>query len=244
MCPACVEQLNQKWYPKKDFDEQPRYLKHNTKCKLWNVLGPLNNWRRITVTDKSVPKGLSTSLVTRNIFRDTLQDRAFSMSSTIEIGNYGAIATTDASALSGYYVFSFTSDGYVLQKQIITNSDKIAAGELVCDITWLNPVPNASRMYSHGIKDDTSLNSTIRIQHIVEGNIKFTLLSSRNMLPKSIRPMFDDLLSKSTIIVNEECHDMIIENIAARTHLDYEEFFSSTEEDSESSSLSGEEDSV
>ena len=124
-----------------------------------------------------------------------------------------------------------------------TNSERIPEGVLVCDITWLNPVPNASRMYSHGLKDDASLNSTIRIQHVVEENVKFILLSSTNMLPKAIRPMFDALVSKSTIIVNEDCHDMIIENITARTHLDYETFFSSSEEECESSSHSGDEDS-
>ena len=44
--------------------------------------------------------------------------------------------------------------------------------------------------------------------------------------------------------MDEDCHDMIIDNIAARTHLDYDEFFSSTEEDNDSVSTSGEDDLV
>ena len=111
------------------------------------------------------------SRVIRNVFRETLQDRAFAMSSIIEPGKLGAIATTDASASSGYYVFSFTSSAYVLQEQIRNNSKKLPKGEYVCDITWLNPVPNCSRMYSHGFKDDSSLNSIIRIHFFDEFKI-------------------------------------------------------------------------
>ena len=64
------------------------------------------------------------------------------------------------------------------------------------------------------------------------------------MLPKSMRHLFESLQSKSTIIVDDDCHDTIIENITARSHLDYEEFFSSTEEDNECDSVSSDDDYV
>ena len=137
MCLACTKQLQLSWIQGKAFDDQPRYRKDNKDCRLWTVLGPLNNWRIITIVDNSSSIGQLTSGVTRNVFRETLQDRAFSMSSLIVPGNFGAIATTDASASSGYYVFTFNTVGYVLQDQINTNSERIPAGELVCDITWL-----------------------------------------------------------------------------------------------------------
>ena len=113
------------------------------------------------------------------------------MTPVIVVGNYGAIATMDTSALSGYYILSLMSNGYVLQKGIKTNSEKIPEGELVCDITWLNPLPNCSKLYSHGYRDDSTLNSTIRIQHDVdEENVTFQLLSSSDELPKTLRSMF------------------------------------------------------
>ena len=42
--------------------------------------------------------------------------------------------------------------------------------------------------------------------------------------------MINTLLSKNTIMIDDECHDRIIENIAAMDHLDYEEYFSSVED--------------
>ena len=127
---------------------------------------------------------------------------------------------------------------------ITVNSEKIPAGSLVCDITWLNPVPHCSRLYSHGYKDDSSLVSIIRIQHIVECDVKYKPVSSRDMLTKSLRPMYKTLLSKNTIIIDDECHDRIIENIAAMGHLDYEEYFSSNDEDRSSFNSSDEEEYI
>ena len=113
--------------------------------------------------DKDKKSCTKASNVTRNVLRQALNDKTIHMMSVIEKDNCGAIATTDVSALSGYYVFIFRSTSYVLQKSISTNSERIPAGELDCAITWLNPVPRTSKLYSHGLKDDTSLDSVIRI---------------------------------------------------------------------------------
>ena len=244
MCDACEKQLKQPWILNKPFYEQPRYIGNNVDCSLWKVLGPLNNWRQVHIVDNHMSSGNVASAVTREIFQETLERRAFAMMSVIKEGNYGAIATTDPSARSGYYVFTFSSTGYVLQNGITINSERIPAGSLVCDITWLNAVPNCSRLYSHGYKDDSSLVSIIRIQHIVECDVKYKPVSSRDMLTKSLRPMYKTLLSKNTIIIDDECHDRIIENIAAMGHLDYEEYFSSNDEDRSSFNSSDEEEYI
>ena len=241
MCDSCAQQLDKSWLPNKSFTEQPRYMSDNVHCKLWNVLGPLNNWRLISIVDNDPQYIKSTSIITQNIFRETLHERASAMMSLIEEGNYGAIATTDNAALSGYYVFCFKSCGYILQNSIETNSGKIPAGEFVCDVTWLNSVPNTTRFYSHGFKDDDSLDTIVRIQHIVEENVCFEYLNEKEMLPKSIRYMFDVLKSKNTIVVSNECHDQIIETILARNHLDYDEYLSMTE-DNDSSDIDSSDD--
>ena len=213
-------------------------------CALWNVLGPLNNWRLISITDKEQNLAKHSSEVTQKLFRDTLKDRSFSLMSRIVEGNYGAIPTTDPKATSGYYVFLFRSQGYILQNGITTNSERIPSGALVCDITWLNAVPKSSRLYSHGFKDDTSLDSIIRIQQIVDENVTFSFVTSRDMLSSSIRPMFKELLEKNTIIVDDECHHQIIENIAAIDHLDYDEYFSSTDNSNDYEDTSEDEDDM
>ena len=244
MCVACVKQLKELWLENTDFYQQPRYLPNNERCSLWKVLGSLNNWRKIAIIDRDGFAAKRTSNVTRNVFRQTLKDRTVAMMSVIEKENYGAMATTDTTALSGYYVFCFRSTPYVLQKAIRTNSERIAAGELVCAITWLNPVPHTSNLYSHGLKDDTSLNSIIRVQHVVEENVTFHQLSQKDSLPKQIRPIYNTLISKNTIVIEEDCHHRIIENIIAREHLDYEEFFSLSEDSDNSDSLSSDEESI
>ena len=211
MCEACVDQLKQKWKSNTDFYQQPRYLGDNQRCSLWKVLGSLNNWRLITLLDKDRESGTKASKVTRNVLRQALNDKTMAMMSVIEKDNYGAIATTDDSALAGYYIFIFRSTPYVLQTPITTNSERIPAGELVCAITWLNPVPHTSNLYSHGLKDDTSLDSVIRIQHVVEENVIYHQLSQKDSLHKQIRPMYKILISNNTIVIEEECHDRILE---------------------------------
>ena len=229
MCQACSRQLQQPWLMDKEFYDQPRYKGPNKNCILFPELGDLNNWRLISTFDKDSKLSKISSDATKKVFKETLQERSFHVLSQIEIGNYGAIPTTDPKATSGYYVFCFKSSGYILQKGINTNSERIGKGELVCDITWLNPVPQSSLLYSHGYKDNIELDSTIRIQHIVNENIKFSYVTDSHMLSKSIQPLFAELRKKNTIKIDDDCHSMIIEHIIAREHLDFEEYFSSTD---------------
>ena len=234
MCVACVQQLQQPWIKDKEFYEQPRYRGPNIHCELFHQLGDLNNWRLFSTYDKDAVLSTISAHATRNVFRETLKERSLAIMSQIEIGRYGAIPTTDPAATSGYYVFCFRSQGYILQKGINTNSERIGKGELVCDVTWLNPVPNASLLYSHGLKDDNHLDTTIRIQHIVHENLDVSHITSRDMLHKSVKPLFRELIEKNAIKINDDCHDMIIESIIAREHLDYDEYFSSTENEESS----------
>ena len=213
MCEGCLQQLQKPWLKNKSFYEQPRYEPNNLQCSLWPTLGPLNNWRLISITDNNDEPSKGTCSAVKNIFRETLQDRAFSMMSLIEEGNYGAIETTDNDTSSGYYIFRFRSTGYILQHGMVSNSERIPKGEPVVDITWLNPVPHTSRLYSHGYKDDTSLDTSVRIQHIVNENVKFQYVTSREMLPKSKHSMFKELLQKNTIMIDDDCHNQIIEDI-------------------------------
>ena len=126
---------------------QPRYKSNNDKCVLWSALGPLNNWRLISFVDIDPAKKDHAVSVTRSIFKDTLRSRTITASTLIEENNYAAIATNDSNALSGYYICSINSPAYVLQHTFSTNGTIIPKGELVCDITWLNPVPSCRTLF-------------------------------------------------------------------------------------------------
>ena len=41
-------------------------------------------------------------------------------------------------------------------------------------------------------------------------------------------------MDKNTIIIDDFCYDQIVENIHARTHLDYDEYFYSSEDQMDS----------
>ena len=138
-CDACLNQMKQSWLRNKSFHEQPRYMSNNKNCVLWNVMGELNNWKLISIIDTKCTSSNKSSQITKNVFKTTLQSRAQAMASLIVQGNLGAIATSDAKAMSGYYVFTFRSCPYILQESQFNGSDTIAANELVCDITWLYP---------------------------------------------------------------------------------------------------------
>ena len=45
-----------------------------------------------------------------------------------------------------------------------------------------------------------------------------------------MRNQFSNLVSKNTIIVNDTCHDNIVETIHTRSHLDYEEYIESSDD--------------
>ena len=152
-----------------------------------------------------------------------MQSRVQGMASIIQEGNYGAVSTSDDNAVSGYYICTFSSTPYILQEPYINGSEKVQAGELVCDITWLNPVPMCKTLFSHGLKDDSSLNSVIRVQHIVDGDVKYKFLDDITILPRSMRNRFQSLKDFNTIIIDDEYHDNIVETIFARNHVDYQE---------------------
>ena len=168
--------------------------------------------------------------MTKSIFQSSLQNRALSMISVIEQENYGAISTSNEKAISGYSLCIFKSCAYILQENFYNGTERIAAEELVCDVTWLNPVPHCRTMYSHGSKDELTLDSTIRVQYIVHEKVEYSYLQSHDELPNNMRNQFSNHMSKNTIIVNDTCHDNIVESIHTRSHLDYEEYIESSDD--------------
>ena len=222
-CDACVCQLKEPWISNKAFYEQPRYMSNNRHCLLWTVLGELNNWKLISIIDSKPSSTKLSSNVTRNIFKRTLQNRAQAMASLIVEGNLGAIATSDVKARSGYYVFKFLSCPYVLQEKLFNGSETISASELVCDISWYFQVHESSVMYYPSDENDISQHTTIRVQHVIDENLRYNNLTHQKSLPKQMRSQFSPLKNKNTIILTNECHDNIIQTIEERNHMDYEE---------------------
>ena len=97
------------------------------------------------------------------------------------------------------------------------------------------PVHGCSLTFYPGENNDKTLDSIIRVQHIIDENIKFKKLTSPKSLPKMMRSQFTKLRNLNTIVIENECHDNIIQTIDERNHMDYEEDleFEETNVDSE-----------
>ena len=85
-------------------------------------------------------------------------------------------------------------------------------------------------MFSHGMKDEVHLHSVVRVQHVVDENVKFSSLTSTASLPNSMKSNLTELLDKNTIVIDDHCHDNIVEIIHIMKHLDYNEYFYLSEE--------------
>ena len=240
-CDGCLHQLSLPWKRNENFGNQPRYKSDNKQCVLWSSLGSLNNWRLISFVDIDSSQKNRTSSVTKSIFNATLRSNSLVMSSLLEKGNYAAIATNDEAALSGYYICSIESTAYVLQNTHSLDNEIIHKGELVFDLIWLNQVPNCRTIFTHGLKGDRSLYSIARVQHIIDPDVKFAYLSSPHMLPKKLYTLYQELTSKNAIILENSCHDSIVESIFSRNHLEHSEYYDSSEDDDHCDSESDEE---
>ena len=240
-CTACQDQLKSSWIPGRPFNEQPRYKHNNSQCIFWKVLGPLNNWRLITIVDSNNSDYQKSSNVTKSIFRNTLRSRSMAMSTNIEVGNYAAVSTSDEKTLSGYYICCISSNPYILQDNTTTDdAQKLSKGDLVCDITWLNQVPLCRTIFSHGLKDDNSLNSVTRIQHIIDPNVTFTYLKSVDELPTKMRKNFKELQALNAVVMDVGCHDNIIEEINSRIYMEFSEYDEISDNDIDSDTDSDE----
>ena len=152
------------------------YMPDNTQCSLWQSLGSLNNWREISFYDVHSSSTDTSSSTTKSIFRNTLRSRALSLLSMIEVGYFVAISTEDNKTFSGYYICSFKSVSYSLQRNYVNNRDIIPRGEPVCDITYLNPVSRCHTLFSHDMKDEESLNDIVRLQHVIDAYVVVSTL--------------------------------------------------------------------
>ena len=233
-CKSCTHQLSLPWEVGKAFDQQQRYLNDNDQCDLWYSLGSLNNWKLISFVDRKRPQSNRLSSTTKSIFNETIRNRALSLSSLIEIDKYAAISTDDNNTMSGYYICIIRSLPYYLQRQFRLNHEHIPKGELVCDMTYLNPVPRCHTLFSHGLKDETSLDTTVRVQHIIDPRVKWKSLDTPMEVHTSMRSKYNHLISLNTIVIDEQCHHDIIEKIYSRSHLEHSEYYHSSDDNFES----------
>ena len=165
-CDACIEQLKKPWDPKiSDPAEQERY-KQNRSCKLWPIFEGINDWRLATVQETSAtdPEDLE------DLYAEVLSDAAAQMEEAVEVGNYGAQGVDG----DEYYLVRFDSTPYTLQEDTTSHNQHIAAGERVCDCTYLYECHRARGYYRNALEGDQDTSVLVKMAHVVDGDVKMT----------------------------------------------------------------------
>ena len=100
------------------------HYKPVTKFTYWPVLGSLNNWNIIKLSQKSTPNDEFDEIY--QVVIDVISDN---MALLVESVKHGAINTTEAKT-NGFYVVMFISEANTLQDNTTIDGQNITAGKL------------------------------------------------------------------------------------------------------------------
>ena len=89
---------------------------------------------------------------------------------------------------------------------------------MVCDVVYLNAVPNCKLVYTHS--DDASLSTKVLLQHVIDANIEMKKLTKKEDLPKNMRKLYREIKQLNAVIVCPETHECIVEEIERRNTFD------------------------
>lgn len=211
-CEACDKQLQEPWISGKPFSEQPRYAQ-NSNCKYWEVFQGMNDWIELISCD-----GKDTDReVVEEANQCALDNVAEMMASEVKVGGYGAMDTDDPNT-DGYYLVNWKGLPFTAQAQMETREgDVIQKGELVCEACHVDTIPGEHRCFKA-----TNKETVVRMQYILAANVETS--KSRTGGQRYDR-----------IVVSEEEHDAIIDEIDRRERIDHEEDVADAIEDGEES---------
>ena len=211
-CEACDKQLQEPWISSKPFSEQPRYAQ-NSNCKYWEVFRGMNDWIELICCD-----GKDTDReVVEEANQCALDNVAEMMASEVKIGGYGAMDTDDPNT-DGYYLVNWKGLPFTAQTRMETREgDVIQKGELVCEACHVDTIPGEHRCFKATTKE-----TVVRMQYILAANVETSTSQTGGQ-------------RYARIVVSEEEHDAIIDEIDRRERIDHEEDVADIIEDGEES---------
>lgn len=219
-CKGCIDQLNLPWLPNQPFDKQPRYKGGNMNCMYWEVFNGLNDWLLIDILDTVTDDQRKEEL--QSIMDDSLLCNAMHVANLVKKNGYGAFATEDNSVKVGYYIVQWTSVPYYLHKdETLTTFDPpmhLKAGDVVCDAVYLNAVFFSKFVYTHSTSPD--MRTKVLLKHVAEGDIEVKKISGKEDMPQGMKRHYTHICDKDTILITEDTHQNILDEIERRNNLD------------------------
>jgi hypothetical protein len=185
----------------KPFSEQPRYAQ-NQNCKYWAVFEGMNDWIELTScngkdTDQEVVEEANQCI---------LENVAEMMALEVKVDGYGAMDTDDPNSEEGYYLVTWKGLPFTAQEQMTTREgDVIQKGELVCEAFHVDSVRGEVRRFK-----DTTNETVVRMQYILAADVQ--TISEQTGAQRFAR-----------IVVSEEEHDAIVDEMDRRERIDHEE---------------------
>ena len=211
-CKACDDQLQEPWISGKPFSDQPRYAQ-NQNCKYWPVFQGMNDWiELISCNGKDTDRE-----VVEEANQCALDNVAEMMASEVKVGGYGAMDTDDPNS-EGYYLVNWKGLPFTAQTRMETREgDVIQKGELVCEACHVDAISGEPRCFKATTKE-----TVVRMQYILAADVEVGTSRTGGQ-------RFD------RIVVSDEEHDAIIDEIDRRERIDHEEDVADITEDGEES---------
>lgn len=222
-CDNCIYQL------KKPLSE--RYS-NSSNCHWYPIYEGLNDWQIVSIHSETEPSEEEIVEVNHVV----LDSMTRNIISEIKPTNVGAFSTDDPDA-DGYYLVEFLTDPFRLDKDTALKEYDppmlLRKDELVVTAKYFNKVPRASKWYT-----PSNIKTTVHIQQVILAGLSLLPISAAdNRLPsyltKAARRSAD---AKKAVRIAQSDHEIILEQLARRQIIDYEEEeerFENIEEDSE-----------
>ena len=99
-------------------------------------------------------------------------------------GKYGAIDTDDYS-FHGYYIIKFSSSPYTIQADLSIDAKFLSSSEMLCKGTYFFPININSNYYV--LQRTKSINITIYLRIIINGNVNVICHDSKDVVPQYLR---------------------------------------------------------
>ena len=201
-CNACNETIIKPWIPGVAAKEQPRFTDPED-CYFKSVMGDHNCWHIVEVK----PGADTDEKDLGDLYEDALHNIASALSESIEIGNVGAVSTSDPKADYGYYLVEFAG---------LPFTEQDGTGALKCDCYFLYSLPNANHWYYR-----SKVPYTAALTNVVAASVDMHPMSPSNMVPAVARR---SLQSEGLVAekISLDSHLKVIDECRARDFIEFD----------------------
>ena len=200
-CEACDTMIRKPWKPGlDDYRKQPRFQNVDN-CYFSSVLGDENRWHFVNM----YPSKKHDHDDEQQEHYEALQHITALVADEIEVGNVGAVVTSDTECKEGYYLVEFTGEPYTDQQ----------TGELKCECNWLYPLPESPSWYTFSTEK-----TIVELLNVVATNVEMDEMSP-NIYPRN-QQMRKECRKKNGKRITNDARCEILDEIIRRDDLEYD----------------------